>query len=58
MKTHYRNMTFSKAQEIRYLYFIERKKQKEIAEQFQIRQGSVSRIISDMVWNESGVEVT
>ena len=50
MKRWYRNMNPEKAQEIRRLYFKERKKQQEIAEQFGIAQSSVSRIISDMVW--------
>lgn len=51
MKSHYRNMNPEKAAEIRRLYFSREAKQKEIAERFGVRQNTVSRIISGMVWN-------
>lgn len=50
MKRHYRNMTPAKAEEIRRLYFSREKKQAELAAMFGIRQNTVSRIISGMVW--------
>lgn len=50
-KAYYRNMNPEKANEIRELYFLHKMKQKQIAEKFGIRQNSVSRIISGMVWN-------
>ena len=50
MKRYYKHMNPDKANAIRHLYFKERKKQREIAELFGIAQGSVSRIISGMVW--------
>ena len=50
MKSHYQNMTPEKAVEIRRLYFEEKKLQREIAEQFGITQGSVSRIVSGHSW--------
>jgi DNA-binding transcriptional regulator LsrR (DeoR family) len=46
----YRNMTKEKAEEIRKLYFSRQKKQVELAEMFGIKQNTVSRIISGMVW--------
>jgi DNA-binding transcriptional regulator LsrR (DeoR family) len=46
----YRNMTKEKAEEIRRLYFSRQKKQVELAEMFGIKQNTVSRIISGMVW--------
>ena len=49
-KSFYKNMTKEKAEEIRKLYFSRQKKQWELAEMFGIRQGSVSRILSDQVW--------
>lgn len=49
-KRFYRHMTKQKAEEIRRLYFSRQKKQAEIAEMFGIRQNTVSRIISFMVW--------
>jgi DNA-binding transcriptional regulator LsrR (DeoR family) len=49
-KKYYRNMTKEKAEEIRKLYFSRQKKQSELAAMFGIKQGSVSRILSDQVW--------
>jgi len=50
-KRFYRDMTPAKAEEVRRLYFDERMKQTEIAERFGIRQASVSRIVSGLVWS-------
>ena len=49
-KSYYRNMTSQKAEQIRRLYFKERLKQREIAEQFGIKQNTVSRIVSNLTW--------
>lgn len=49
-KRFYRNMDRDKANEIRRLYFSRQKKQHELAEMFGIRQNTVSRIVSGMVW--------
>lgn len=49
-KRYYRNMTPLAAKTIRDLYFTGRMKQKDIARMFNIRQGSVSRIISGQSW--------
>lgn len=49
-KAFYRNMNKQKAEEIRQLYFSRQKKQRELAEMFGIKQNTVSRIISGMVW--------
>ena len=46
----YRNMTRAKAEYVRYLYFKRRLKQREIAEIHGIKQNTVSRIVSGMVW--------
>jgi DNA-binding transcriptional regulator LsrR (DeoR family) len=45
-------MTPEKADEIRRLYFSRKKKQAELAAMFGIRQNTVSRIISGMVWQK------
>ena len=50
-KRFYRDMTPAKAEEVRRLYFDERMKQTDIAERFGIRQASVSRIVSGLVWS-------
>jgi len=49
-KTFYRAMCRLKAQEIRRRYFAREATQLELAREFGIRQGSVSRIISNQVW--------
>lgn len=49
-KRFYRHMDRSKAEQIRALYFSRQKKQVELAAMFGIRQNTVSRIISGMVW--------
>jgi len=50
MKSHYQHMTPEKAKEVRRLYFVERLKQWQIGELMGIQQGSVSRIVSGLVW--------
>lgn len=50
-KTHYKNMNQAKADEIRRLYFERKANQKQLAEMYGIKQNSVSRIISGLVWN-------
>lgn len=49
-KTHYRGMTRQKAEEIRRAYFAREARQRELAERYGIRQNTVSRIISGLVW--------
>lgn len=49
-KRHYRHMDHAKAERIRELYFTRQMKQTELAEAFGIGQGSVSRILSNQVW--------
>lgn len=49
-KSHYRNMDRDKAEKIRRLYFSGSMNQREIAYLFGIKQGSVSRIVSGLVW--------
>jgi DNA-binding transcriptional regulator LsrR (DeoR family) len=53
MKSHYQHMNLSKARAIRILYFVFNLKQQAIADHFGIRQGSVSRILSNQVWYEN-----
>ena len=50
-KRFYRNMDKIKAEEIRRLYFSRQAKQAELAERFGIKQNTVSRIVSGMVWS-------
>ena len=50
-KSRYRNMDRGKAAEIRRAYFSREAKQKELAERYGIRQNTVSRIISGLVWD-------
>ena len=52
-KRRYRQMTPRAATVIRDLYFVGRLKQHEIGRMFDIKQGSVSRIVSDQVWTGS-----
>jgi DNA-binding transcriptional regulator LsrR (DeoR family) len=49
-KTHYRHMTREKAQEIRRRYFAREAKQAELAKEYGVKQGTISRIISEQVW--------
>lgn len=55
-KTFYRNMAPERAERIRELYFRERMKQKQIADMYGIKQNTVSRIISDLVWTPNKAE--
>jgi DNA-directed RNA polymerase specialized sigma subunit len=48
-KRHYRHMNPRAARVIRDLYFVGRLKQHEIGRMFGLRQGSVSRIVSERV---------
>lgn len=50
-KSKYLHMNREKADEIRRLYFSREKKQAELAEIFNVKQNTISRIISGMVWN-------
>lgn len=52
-KTYYRNMTPEKAAEIRRRYFAREAKQHELAEEYGIKQNTVSRIISGQVWERA-----
>lgn len=49
--TKYLHMTRDKAEQIRRDYFARRKNQRELAEEHGIKQNSVSRIISGLVWS-------
>jgi DNA-binding transcriptional regulator LsrR (DeoR family) len=49
-KRWYRNMDYEKAEKIRELYFRGKMKQTELAQMFGLRQGTISRIISNRVW--------
>ena len=49
-RSRYRHMTREKAYEIRRAYFAREAKQKELAERYGIKQQSVSRIVSGLVW--------
>lgn len=49
-KRHYRGMNRAKADVVRHQYFKLRLKQREIAEIHGIKQNTVSRIVSGMVW--------
>ena len=49
-KRFYRLMTVEKATEIRRRYFAREANQPQLAREFGIKQGSVSRIISGQVW--------
>ena len=49
-KTHYRGMDRRKADLIRELYFVGKLKQHELGRMFGMTQGSVSRIVSGVVW--------
>ena len=50
MKSFYRGMTPSQANQIRDLYFSRQFKQTELAVIYGISQGNVSRIVSGEVW--------
>ncbi len=50
-KRFYGHMNAVIAQMIRELYFSRRMNQTQLADFFQIRQGSVSRIVSEQTWS-------
>jgi DNA-binding transcriptional regulator LsrR (DeoR family) len=50
-KSRYRHMTREKAHEIRRRYFAREATQAQLAAEFGIRQGSVSRIVSGQSWS-------
>ena len=52
-KRHYRHMTPEKAAEIRRRYFAREATQRELAEEYGIRQNTVSRIVSGQVWERA-----
>jgi DNA-binding transcriptional regulator LsrR (DeoR family) len=49
-KSHYRHMNPAKAEEIRRAYFNREAKQKDLAQRYGVRQNTVSRIVSGLVW--------
>lgn len=49
-KSRYRHMDRKKAAEIRRAYFAREAKQAELAQRYGIRQNTVSRIVSGLVW--------
>ena len=51
-KRYYRHMSPLAARAIRELYFVGKLKQREIGRLFGIKQNTVSRIISGLVWQE------
>lgn len=50
LKRRYRHMTRKKAHEIRRRYFAREATQVQLAKEYRIAQGSVSRIVSGQVW--------
>lgn len=52
-KTFYKHMTPLAAKVIRQLYFVGKLRQVDIARMFDIGQGSVSRIVSGQVWENT-----
>lgn len=50
MKTHYRQMTYARAQSIRALYWNDGWTQARIAAAYGVRQNTVSRIVQEIVW--------
>ena len=52
-KRHYRQMTPDKAREIRRAYFAREANQPQLARQYGIRQNTVSRIVSGIVWSHA-----
>ncbi len=49
-KAHYRHMTREKAQEIRRRYFSREANQSQLAREYDVRQNTISRIVSGQVW--------
>lgn len=52
-KRHYRHMTPAVAREIRRAYFAREAKQAELARRHNIRQNTVSRIVSGLTWSHA-----
>lgn len=52
-KSRYRQSSPMVARMVRSLYFVGRLKQHEIGRMFDLRQGSVSRIVSGQCWREA-----
>lgn len=50
-KSRYRHMTPAAAKVMRELYFVGKLKQHEIGRMFGVKQNTVSRIISGLVWS-------
>jgi DNA-binding transcriptional regulator LsrR (DeoR family) len=50
-KRFYRNMTPQIAREIRRRYFDRQMNQRQLADAYGIKQNTVSRIVSNQVWN-------
>ena len=50
-KRYYRHMTAEKAEAIRRAYFAREANQRELAERYGVRQGTVSKIISEQTWS-------
>ena len=50
-KSYYRHMNREKAAEIRRRYLAREKTQRELAAEYRLAQGSVSRIVSGRVWS-------
>jgi DNA-binding transcriptional regulator LsrR (DeoR family) len=50
-KRFYRNMTPQIAREIRQRYFDRQMNQRQLADAYGIKQNTVSRIVSNQVWN-------
>ena len=49
-KRHYRHMNKGIADEIRRRYFAREAKQAQLAREYQVRQNTISRIVSGQVW--------
>ena len=49
-KRYYRHMTREKAQEIRQRYFSRQANQTQLAQEYGVKQHTISRIVSGQVW--------
>jgi hypothetical protein len=57
-KAHYRQMNRATAEAIRKAYFSRQAKQAELAAIYGVRQNTISRIVSGLVWAMTGGEGT
>ena len=57
-KSHYRHMTRARAEAIRAAYFRREAKQAELAAIYGVRQNTISRIVSGLVWAMGSGEAT